>query len=646
MPGKFGKAPGINYSIGEWTSGDLRKWLMQNISSLLPQSLQSQDAQLETVTVGTQLSLSPAANTDLKDQLGITGAGASPDDANPIMDGVVSPGVSTLYSRGDHVHPTDTTRAAVSDIPVPAASTPVVDGTGSVGTSAKYAREDHVHPTDTTRAAVSALPVPATATPLVDGTGAVGTGAKYAREDHVHPTDTTRAPLASPALTGTPTAPTAAANTNSTQLATTAFVLGQASATSPAMDGTAAVGTSSAYARGDHVHPTDTSRAPVNNPTFTTQAVVSGPLIAARVSTQVGTANEIDLWSDGHIYFGSASDTNLYRAAANLLQTDDTFNLNGGANTGIFASKTSESQPQVGLQVDGKSTGVGRLFFGPGGSTAPDTSLYRPAANLLQTDGTFNLNGGANTGIFASKTGEAQPQVGIQVDGKSAGVGRLFFGPGGSTSPDTSLYRAASNALKTDGSFDATSFKVAGTTQPKITTSAISSGPPSSPSDGDIWIATGVDARGTRWQFQYNAGSSSSFKWEFIGGPPLAGTFGGAVTNLFSGSGTVDLTSGPTLTVPRSGDYVVRVGCFMQNNGTYSGAAQFTCTPTFSTKGALPPIVCIATGQWGGGNNFEELPTTGLTSGETAKLQVSNNSASSNAAFFNGQLAIIPIRVS
>ena len=33
-----------------------------------------------------------------------------------------------------------------------------------------------------------------------------------------------KAPLASPALTGTPTAPTAAASTNSTQIATTAFV--------------------------------------------------------------------------------------------------------------------------------------------------------------------------------------------------------------------------------------------------------------------------------------------------------------------------------------------------------------------------------------------------------------------------------------
>jgi microcystin-dependent protein len=41
--------------------------------------------------------------------------------------------------------------------------------------------------------------------------------------------DTEKAPLASPALTGTPTAPTASAGTNSTQLATTAFVQGHVS---------------------------------------------------------------------------------------------------------------------------------------------------------------------------------------------------------------------------------------------------------------------------------------------------------------------------------------------------------------------------------------------------------------------------------
>jgi hypothetical protein len=71
------------------------------------------------------------------------------------------------------------------------------------------------------------------------------------------------APLASPTFTGTPAAPTAAANTNTTQLATTAFVLGQGNATAGtiAMNGTQAAGSSNLYARADHVHPSDTTRA-------------------------------------------------------------------------------------------------------------------------------------------------------------------------------------------------------------------------------------------------------------------------------------------------------------------------------------------------------------------------------------------------
>lgn len=106
----------------------------------------------------------------------------------------------------------------------------------------------------------------------MDGAAARGTSTHFARADHVHPTDSSRAPLASPALTGAPTAPTAAVDTNTTQIATTAFVLAQASAAgdgTPAMDGAAARGTSTHFARADHVHPTDTTRAPLASPAFT-----------------------------------------------------------------------------------------------------------------------------------------------------------------------------------------------------------------------------------------------------------------------------------------------------------------------------------------------------------------------------------------
>ena len=54
-----------------------------------------------------------------------------------------------------------------------------------------------------------------------------------------------RAPLASPALTGTPTAPTAAAGTNNTQIATTAFVLANGANASDVATATAVLGSGS-----------------------------------------------------------------------------------------------------------------------------------------------------------------------------------------------------------------------------------------------------------------------------------------------------------------------------------------------------------------------------------------------------------------
>ena len=156
------------------------------------------------------------------------------------MNGTQAAGISTLFARADHVHPSDTTKANLAS--------PTFTGTPAAPTAAAD--------TNTTQLATTAfvLAQASSTSPAMNGTAAVGTSLRFARADHVHPSDTTRAPLASPTFTGTPAAPTAAADTNTTQLATTAFVLGQASATAGAALGTAATGTSLKYARADHVH--------------------------------------------------------------------------------------------------------------------------------------------------------------------------------------------------------------------------------------------------------------------------------------------------------------------------------------------------------------------------------------------------------
>lgn len=91
--------------------------------------------------------------------------GSSPSNAPPLVNGIAAPGTSALYSRGDHVHPTDTTRYAATNpagyqtaaqvTALASTATPLIDGTGAPGTSTNYAREGHIHPTDTTRYAAS-----------------------------------------------------------------------------------------------------------------------------------------------------------------------------------------------------------------------------------------------------------------------------------------------------------------------------------------------------------------------------------------------------------------------------------------------------------------------------------------------------------
>lgn len=52
------------------------------------------------------------------------------------------------------------------------------------------------------------------------------------------------------------------------------------SSTTPLMDGTASTGSESDFARGDHRHPTDTTRAPINAPSFTGTVNCSAGIVA------------------------------------------------------------------------------------------------------------------------------------------------------------------------------------------------------------------------------------------------------------------------------------------------------------------------------------------------------------------------------
>jgi hypothetical protein len=133
------------------------------------------------------------------------GGGGIPDAPN---DGTAYARKSAAWAHLTHTDITDWTAtlapyALTASVPVGSAANPLMDGTAAPGSSAAFSRGDHVHPTDTSRYAASnpsgfqtaaqvtaVLPVASTTTPLMDGTAAVGTGTTWARADHVHPTDT------------------------------------------------------------------------------------------------------------------------------------------------------------------------------------------------------------------------------------------------------------------------------------------------------------------------------------------------------------------------------------------------------------------------------------------------------------------------
>lgn len=86
-----------------------------------------------------------------------------------------------------------------------------------------------------------------------------------------------KAPANNAALTGTPTAPTAPANTSSPQIATTQFVIGQAGTSAPKVQGTATVGVATRFSREDHVHPNVTLNSLSN---VTISSPVAGELLS------------------------------------------------------------------------------------------------------------------------------------------------------------------------------------------------------------------------------------------------------------------------------------------------------------------------------------------------------------------------------
>lgn len=302
---------------------------------------------------------------------------------DPTMDGAASVGTAGTVARSDHKHPTDTSRASASDLSshtsnksnphavtaaqvgarpdtwMPTASDVGADASGSAATALSDANKY-------TDQKIAAIPTP-------DVSGQIGT----------HNADTTahsdiRTALGTKAATSDLTSHTS--NKSNPHGVTAAQVgarpdswlptpgdIGAAEAshgthvtyttTSPKANGTAAVGTESTVSRGDHVHPTDTTRAAASdlsshtgnksNPHGVTLAQLSVTATAAELNILDGvtaTAAELNVL-DG--ITATTTELNYVDGVTSNIQTQLNGKLGSTANAASATKATQDGSGNV-----------------------------------------------------------------------------------------------------------------------------------------------------------------------------------------------------------------------------------------------------------------------------------------------------------
>lgn len=198
----------------------------------------------------------------------------------------------------------------------------------------------------------------------------------------------------SPTLTGTPVSTTAAPDTNTTQIATTAYVVGQASSTTPASLGTEATGTSLKYARADHVHAF---------PTINLTSNVTNVLPVANGGTGAAT------FVSGCVLFGNG--TSALNTSSNLFWDNTNNRLGVGTNTPGFTVDILSSSPQIKLTGSGTSSDL-RINAAFGASDLGAIGTNGTSPFMLFTNNTERLRvkstGQVNfTGLAADPAGAA-----------------------------------------------------------------------------------------------------------------------------------------------------------------------------------------------------------------------------------------------
>jgi len=169
----------------------------------------------------------------------------------------------------------------------------------------------------------------------------------------------------------------------------------------------------------------------------------------------------------------------------------------------------------------------------------------------------------------------------------------------------------------------------------------------------EILLTDSLTAPTYTWQLKYNAASTNTNKWEYIGGTPAFV----AVEASEAWSGTVgtptDLaTVGPQFTVPRSGDYMVELWCRVDAGAQTGWDCASMHLVDNNNAGTSPTIQCLG--------NVYLSPTTvpyvalnaagivPVVSGHVlkAKYMILAQDAAGSINFAQRRMRITPVRLS
>ncbi len=329
----------------------------------------SADSKTDTLELvaGTNITLTPDTANDSVTIAAATGA--EPATAAPVMDGTAAVGTSLKYAREDHRHPSDTSRvpttrtvngkALSSNITLNASDVNALPNTtynfGNVKVGNSTIAADSI--TDTLELAagsnVTLTPDTANDKVTISATDTTYSDATTSTSGLMSAADKTK-------LNGI--ASGAEVNVQSdwdeVNSASDAYILNKpsipgATSTTPAMDGVAAVGTETTYARGDHVHPTDTSRQ---------ETLVSGTNIKTVDGTSILGSGDI---TTTKVWYGTSSTAES--TAAKVVSCDDFVLQTGAIIVVTFSTANTAATPTLNVN----NTGAKSILIG---TSTPNTT--------------------------------------------------------------------------------------------------------------------------------------------------------------------------------------------------------------------------------------------------------------------------------